>query len=185
MPILFECSFLEFLAVRDEAHHLRLLRPGGARVGDPEVPVRLEDVGVIGMQQVADDLHRVEWSDAGRKASLQNGGLCPRNRVDCYRADTRAQSRERKLLEDRQRARHHGGLVEVREPQAEKERVGHGGFGCAGGEDYCALWTIVNVRSFMRGEATESLAPGAGFCYDRSSRKSRLERQASPSSSPA
>jgi hypothetical protein len=93
--------------------------------GDPQVPIGVEDVGVIGVEDILSDDAGLLGRDTGIEALLEDRGLTPGDGVQGKIMNARALFRKQKLAHDGEGARDDLDGLEMREPEAEIKRVGH------------------------------------------------------------
>ena len=118
-------GIVELFSLSDELHGTRKKIPVGGIVGCPKIPVSIEDVGVVVVDEVGSDQHCLLGRDAGRITALENTGLVPGDWLHDGIGNARALSGKRELLEHGVKVREHRRSGEVGKPETEIERIDH------------------------------------------------------------
>src|SRR6266568_3235736 len=120
MASLLECTFVEILTLSDEPYLTGLQRPLLVIVIQrPQVPIGVENVGIVVVQQVGGDLGGLLGPEARAEFSFQNGGLAPGDGMQRQIANAELLLRKRKLPQYGDCAGHDIVLAKTGEPETE------------------------------------------------------------------
>src|ERR1700680_5039802 len=113
-------SVVEFFSLHNERNEAWDQEPlAAAWIGRPKIPIRVEDVGVVIVNQIGGYDYRFFRSDSGREAAFEDAGFIPGDRLHGGIRDARTLRRERKLLQDREHVRQHRRTGEIGKPEAQ------------------------------------------------------------------
>src|SRR5579862_9000040 len=126
MSCLFRRPFLELQPLRRQSHQcwfqhplLRALRRS------PQIPIRLEHVGVVVVQKFRNFCDGLFRSNSRPIPPLQNRGLAPRNRLDRRVGHAAERRRKWNLPQHAHCARQNLSLIEAGKPQTQIKRITH------------------------------------------------------------
>ena len=88
-------------------------------VGRPKIPVGVEDVSIVVVNQIGGDHDRFLRRDAGGEATLEDAGFIPGHGLHRGIRNSGTLLRERELLQDGEHVRQHCWAGEIGEPEAQ------------------------------------------------------------------
>src|SRR5690349_9661259 len=100
MPTLLSSSFIELAPLGNQAHARRREDPfARVLVWHPEIPISLENIGVVVVNEIGGYSCGLVRGDAGIEAPLENRRLVPRNGLHRCICNSEAGRRKGKLLQ--------------------------------------------------------------------------------------
>src|ERR1700680_608490 len=113
-------SVVEFFPLHNELDQARDETPlMAAFVWRPKIPICVEYVSVVVMNEIGGDNDRLLGSDSGREAAFEDTGFIPGDRLHSGVGNTGTLRRERELLQDGEHVRQHRRTGEVGKPETE------------------------------------------------------------------
>src|SRR4029077_859785 len=120
-------SVVKFLALHDQLDQAWNERPVAALIGRPKIPVGIENVCIVIVDEVGSDYNSLFRFDARREAALQYASFIPRDWLHSGVGDAGALLGKRELLQDGEHMRQHRWAREIWKPETQIEGISHKG----------------------------------------------------------